>query len=226
MIDMHSTKSLVGKLILERLKENINLRKHVFVVWSKHISNLFEAFIACILSQNTSDKNAYKAFLNLKRKLGELTPRKILSTPLEEIQECIRCAGLHKRKSLVLRRLAEVFDERKIMEVFKMPLEEARRRLLMLPGVGNKTADVILLFYAKKLTFPIDTHIKRIALRLGIVHGRVRYDDIRRSLMESFPKESYLEAHLYLIALGREYCLARKPKCDVCPLNDICPKLI
>ncbi len=212
----------IGLEILKHLRSSINLKKHLFVAWGKHVKNLFEAFIAAILSQNTSDKNAFKAFMNLKKKLGEITPNKIQDITLEDLADCIRPAGLYQRRAQTIKKLAEVFDERKVRKIFEMPVEKARLELMKLPGVGEKTADVILMFYAKKPTIPVDTHISRVSKRIGIVSDRARYNEIREALMSIFPQKHYIEAHLYLIALGREYCKARNPKCDICPIKHIC----
>ena len=92
-----------------------------------------------------------------------------------------------------------------------------------LPHVGPKTADVLLLFLARRRTFPIDTHVNRVSRRLGIACERASYEYTRARLMELFPATKYLEAHLLLIGHGRRTCKARRPLCAICVLRDMCP---
>ena len=182
---------------------------------------LFELVVAVVLSQNTSDKNAFKAFENLKRRIGEVTPEALRNLSEEELAELIRPAGMHRQRSRHLKALAEAFIAHGITpeKLVNMGLQEARRLLLSLPGVGKKTADVVLVNLGLP-AFPVDTHITRIASRWGI--GR-NYDEISRWFMERLPPERYLEFHLKLIQFGREVCTARSPKCGRCPIGPRCP---
>lgn len=181
--------------------------------------------IGILLSQNTNDKNAIRAYDNLRRAVKDISIDNILKAPLNTIMEAIKIAGMYRRRAETIKEIAQYIKKNlngNLEQVLNLPLEEARRELLKIPGVGTKTADVILLMYANKPTFPIDTHIKRISKRLGLVRKKADYEEIRRKLMEIFNPEDYLEAHLRLIMLGRMYCKARKPECRSCPLGDIC----
>jgi len=91
-----------------------------------------------------------------------------------------------------------------------------------LPGVGRKTADVLLLFRAKKPAIPIDTHINRVSKRLGFVNQNADYEEIRSRLEELYNPKDYFSVHILLILLGRKYCKARNPKCTECPVNKFC----
>ena len=106
--------------------------------------------------------------------------------------------------------------------ILSKPTSEAREELLNLPAVGPKTADILLLFHAKRGVFPVDTHISRISKRLGLVGEGAGYEDIRRRLEEIFDPSDYSIAHKILIKFGRTYCRARNPLCGKCPLRDIC----
>ncbi|WP_440059276.1 endonuclease III domain-containing protein [Thermogladius sp. 4427co] len=212
--------------IIGELSKQYSIRENEFVGLMAR-SNLFELIIAVLLSQNTSDKNAIKAFTNLKNELGELTPEKILAANIEKLSELIKPAGLHLQRARnmveIARRVIEyggirVFEE-KIKNI--MNLEESRNFLKNLPGVGDKTADVILLMYFNRPTFPVDTHIRRITQRLGLV-GRGDYKSISRYWASCLPPELYLKAHLLLIIHGRRVCRARKPLCDSCPISKYC----
>jgi len=107
--------------------------------------------------------------------------------------------------------------------VLSLPFEEARESLMQLPGVGPKTADVVLLFCAEKPTIPVDTHVNRVSKKLGLAPANGDYETIRKSLQSLYNPEDYLAVHLLLISLGRKYCRARNPLCKQCPVNSLCP---
>lgn len=92
-----------------------------------------------------------------------------------------------------------------------------------MPGVGPKTADVVLLFSANKPTIPVDTHVNRVSKRLGLAPANGDYEEVRLSLQSFFNSKDYLSVHLLLISLGRKYCKARRPLCQKCPVNTYCP---
>jgi len=103
-------------------------------------------------------------------------------------------------------------------------LSEARKVLLSLPGIGPKTADILLLFCAGKPVLPVDTHVNRVSKRLGLVSLDDKdYDSIRMKLEGLYAPEDYFAVHMLFIALGRKYCKALKPLCNLCPLNGLCP---
>ncbi|MCK4475058.1 endonuclease III, partial [Candidatus Bathyarchaeota archaeon] len=95
--------------------------------------------------------------------------------------------------------------------------------LLQLPGVGPKTADVVLLFCADKPTIPVDTHVNRVSKRLGLAPNDREYETVRKSLQSLYNPKDYLTIHVVLILLGRKYCKAGKPLCRECPVNMLCP---
>ncbi|MCS7111814.1 MAG: endonuclease III [Ignisphaera sp.] len=189
-------------------------------------SNYFEFLTAVILSQNTSDRNAIKAFSNLKKVLGEITPESILRAGDDVVKSAIRISGLVNRKSRVLKQIALFLRDNPfyLKDLEKMDVEKARERLLELPGVGLKTADVFLLMVLKKPTFPIDTHINRIVRRLGIASASDRYEDVRMTITRYL--DSNINAltmlHLLLIVHGRRVCTARRPKCSQCTIFELC----
>ncbi len=213
-------KTKLGEFIFERLKESIKLENQVYVVERKK-GNKFEKLIAIILSQNTNDINAKRALENLKKEIG-IYPEKLAKENEERIAHIIKPAGLHKQKAKRIKELARlILDGLNLDEILSKGTEEARRELMKIPGIGSKTADVFLAIHNHK-TFGVDTHINRIVRRLGIVGERATYDDIRRKLMDLFKGLDYDLVHRYLIAHGRVYCTARKPKCSKCPLREIC----
>ena len=184
-------------------------------------ASVFEGLVAVMLTQNTTDRAAFRVYEALKGRLGEITPRKILSLNIGELEELLRPIGAQRQRALRIVELSRVVEERfggSLEFVRNMDVGEARKLLLSLPGVGPKTADVVLLNLGKP-TFPVDTHIFRISRRLGIVGG---YGEVSGFWMSILKPDEYLKMHLALIAFGRTICRARNPKCWLCPLRNSC----
>ncbi len=181
-----------------------------------------DLLIRTILSQNTSDRNRDLAYSSLRARFPSW--EEVLAAPEEEIAEAIKPAGLHlqraRRIKEVLSRIREERGDLSLAFLAELPTEEAETWLLSLPGVGKKTAYVVLLFAFKRPVFPVDTHIQRIATRLGLI---ARGDDPHKALAPLIPKGKKLELHLHLIRFGRETCRARNPSCPSCPLLHLCP---
>ena len=178
-----------------------------------------------MLSQNTSYKNEMRAFRALEERIG-VEPSRLASEDISTIEECIRPAGQQKQRAIRIKAVAKEILEKYNGDLWPIlrlePVEEARRKLMALPGVGRKTADIVLLFCAKRPVFPVDRHIIRIFGRLGFLGPRPGYEDIRAFVEKALEPEDYLFAHLALIKLGREICRARKPDCPSCPISDLC----
>lgn len=190
-------------------------------------SNLdpFQTLVVTIISQNTADKNTERAFENLSRKF-EITPKTLANSKVSQIEECIRVGGLYRNKAKTIQTTSKIILEKfggSLNPVLSLPIEEARKTLMELQGVGPKTADVVLLFSANKPTIPVDTHVNRVSKRLGLAPAKGDYEDIHLSLQSIFDPEDYLSVHLLLITLGRKYCKARRPLCQKCPVNIYCP---
>lgn len=185
----------------------------------------FQTLIRTVLSQNTADINTMRAFRNLSEKFP-VTPEGLARADLKEIEKAITVAGLYRNKSRVIKNLSRLILEQfdgSLNLIYSLPLEDSRKRLLRIPGVGPKTADVVLLFCAQKPTLPIDTHVDRVSKRLGLVPSNANYETTRRALQSLYQPEDYLPIHLLFISLGRKYCKARKPLCRPCPVNTLCP---
>ncbi|MGB9718703.1 MAG: endonuclease III domain-containing protein [Thermoproteota archaeon] len=215
-------RKIEGEAILRRLDEAVRLDEESFPLLTSR--SVFEMLVATVLSQNTSDKNTARTVRRLRETVG-ITPESISKAGLRELKTAIRSSGLYNVKARVLKRLAGIVVENyggDVEKVLEKPVEEARRELMSLPGVGPKTADVILLFAGGKHTFPIDTHVFRVSRRLGLIGLRDGYEEARVKLMEIFPPGSYLKAHLLLIEHGRRVCRARKPLCRGCVLLEYC----
>jgi len=202
-----------------------------FVAWKLVLdgANDFEILVATILSQNTSDRNALRAFENLRKVLGTITPETVVRSDRYVIEKAIAVAGLQRRKTEAIIKLAHtlmMYGDRFFEELRSMDVEEARRRLLSLPGVGMKTADVYLLMKLGKATYPIDTHNMRVLKRLGIASCSDGYEDIRRKVLRLVREPSILrEMHMLIIQHGRETCRARNPACSSCIVKDLCARV-
>ena len=183
----------------------------------------FKVLVSTILSQNTSDDNSIRAYNNLEKNVG-ISVDNILKTPQNNIAEAIKIGGLQNVKAKKIREAAEEIFKRydsDLKWIRKVDVNVAREKLISLPGVGKKTADIMLLHFNKPV-FPIDTHIRRITRRLGLVDRKASYEEISCIWKNALNSEDYKDAHLQLIAFGREICRARSPKCNICPLKDLC----
>jgi endonuclease-3 len=193
--------------------------------WTNSTADPFKTLIVTIISQNTNDKNTEKAFENLSNKF-RITPETLSKAETGQIEECLKSAGLYRNKAKAIRQVSKIVLERyhsDLTQVLSMPFEEAREELLQLPGVGPKTADVVLLFCAGKPTVPVDTHVNRVSKRLGLSSKEADYECVREPLQSLYNPKDYLAVHLLLILHGRRYCRARAPLCNECPLCNLCP---
>lgn len=213
-----------GDYILQKLNNDYIIDPKDYVaydVWLKY-KDCFKVLIATLLSQNSTDKGTYKAFYNLESKIG-VDPNKLSEAYIEDIGEAIKSIGIYKIKSKRIHEISLIIKEKykgNLDPILSLPPDEARKELITLPGIGEKTADVVLLTCKGYPFFPVDTHIKRIAKRLGI-EGNT-YDKISCALKHIFKKEDYLKAHHLLIAHGRNTCKAVKPLCSRCSISDCC----
>ena len=191
----------------------------------KSKSDPFETLIVTIISQNTADRNTQRAFENLSKHF-EITPEALAKAEGTAIEECLKVGGLYRSKTKTIQSVSRIILENfggSLKPVLSLPLEEARKVLIKMPGVGPKTADVVLLFSANQPTIPVDTHVNRVSKRLGLAPERGNYEVVRLSLQTLYSPKDYLAVHLLLIAHGRQYCKARHPLCQKCPVNTYCP---
>jgi endonuclease-3 len=192
--------------------------------WTTSDRDSFKTLIVTIISQNTADKNTAKAFENLSKQF-QITPEALANAKTCKIEECLKVAGLYRNKAKTIKQVSKSIIKNfqgDLTQVLSLPFEEARKALLQLPGVGPKTADVVLLFCAEKPTIPVDTHVNRVSKRLGLAPKNGDYEAIRKSLQKLYDPKDYLSLHILLILLGRTYCKARNPLCRQCPVNMLC----
>lgn len=191
--------------------------------WRNPLPPLDE-LISTVLSQNTNDTNRDRAFESLRKRFP--TWEEVRDAESTEVIESIRTAGLANQKGPRIQNiLKEITLQRGDLDLdflADLPIEEAREWLLQFKGVGPKTAAIVLQFSLGKPAFPVDTHIYRVTGRLGIRPAKMNADQAHDYLAGLFPEETYYDAHLNIIRLGREICHARGPECPDCPLQDIC----
>jgi len=193
--------------------------------WLTFTKNPFKTLIATIISQNTADRNTSKAFENLSKNF-EITPEALAEAKTDQIEKCIRVAGLQKNKAKTIKQVSTTILDTyhgDLGRVLSLPLKEARCTLMQMPGIGPKTADVVLLFSAAKSTIPVDTHVDRVAKRLHLAPSGGGYEAVRQSLQSVYDPKDFLAVHTTLISHGRAYCRARNPLCQQCPVSTLCP---
>ncbi|MFO8034827.1 MAG: endonuclease III [Candidatus Bipolaricaulota bacterium] len=180
-----------------------------------------DLLVRTILSQNTSDRNRDRAYASLRSRWASW--EEVLEAPVEELADAIKGAGLHhqraKRIQEVLGRIQARQGRLELGFLRRMPPAEAESWLLSLPGVGKKTAYIILLMGFGIPRFPVDTHVGRVTTRLGVVRRGV---EPHKALAPVIPAGRETALHLNMIRLGREVCVAGRPRCADCPLPELC----
>jgi endonuclease-3 len=208
------------KNILEVLLKTLRMPKR-----TASSEDPFKTLIVTIISQNTADRNTARAFENLSNKF-KITPEALAKAKEKEIEESLKVAGLYRNKAKTIKRISRTILEEYLGDlkpILSLPIEEAREMLMQFPGVGPKTADVVLLFCTKQNTIPVDTHVNRVSKRLGLAPQNGDYETVRKALQSIFESKDYLPVHVLLILHGRKYCKARAPLCKECPINKFCP---
>ncbi|MCY3506792.1 MAG: endonuclease III [Chloroflexi bacterium] len=184
--------------------------------------------VLTVLSQNTSDRNSGRAFVQLMRRYPDWDA--VAEAPIEELIATIQTGGLAQQKAPRIKRILEAVRERapdwNLAFLEEEPLEEARTWLRGLPGVGPKTAACVLLFALGRPALPVDTHVERVAKRLALVPPKTTPEQAHERLEALVPPEQYYRFHMLLIKHGRRTCGARAPTCEACPLEASCPSSV
>jgi endonuclease-3 len=182
------------------------------------------SLIQVILSQNTNDTNRDRAYSALMERYS--SPREVMDADSEKLAETISVAGLHNMKAdriqESLRKIDEEEGELSLDFLENLELEEAKDWLTSLPGVGPKSAAVVLNFTFDKPAFPVDTHVFRVSKRLGLIPEDATRESAHDILEGKTPDDKIYEFHINLIKHGREVCKAPVPHCSECSLNNIC----
>ena len=181
--------------------------------------------VVTILSQHTSDVNAERAFDRLLDTFGSLEA--VARAEVQAIAACIRSGGLAQIKAprikAVLNRVLEQQGTLSLDFLRGLPMAKAKAWLTALPGVGPKTTAVVLCFSLGMPAMPVDTHVHRVARRLGLIGDRVSANQAHDLLESMVAPEEVYRFHVYLITHGRQVCKAQRPLCEACALADVCP---
>lgn len=177
--------------------------------------NHFELLIAVVLSAQTTDISVNKVTPLLFEKYP--TPELMSKAQIEDIESLIKSIGLYRNKAKNIILLSKM-----IYEKYNNQIPNQRELLEALPGVGRKTANVVLSNAFGIPALAVDTHVARVSIRLGLAKEHDNVLEIERKLMDKIPKKKWQKTHHQLIFFGRYHCLAKNPKCNKCPLFDIC----
>ena len=175
----------------------------------------FQLLIAVILSAQATDVSVNKATPGLFAAFP--TPEALASAPLEEVIDKIRTIGLYRNKAKNIKACAE-----QLLERFGGIVPQTREELVSLPGVGRKTANVVMGVAFGIPAFAVDTHVERVSKRLRICKLDANVSEVETTLMRKVPEELWVKTHHTMIFFGRYHCTARGPKCETCPLLEMC----
>lgn len=177
-------------------------------------TNTYTLLVAVVLSAQSTDKGVNKATRPLFEKIS--TPQQMLELGEEKLRQAIKTIGFYNAKAKNIIRLSEI-----LIQEYDGEIPQTRDALEKLPGVGRKTANVILNTAFGEPVMAVDTHVFRVANRLGICAATTPLE-VEKALMEKIPSEYLQHAHHWLILHGRYTCQARKPKCYLCPVVNLC----
>jgi endonuclease III len=185
--------------------------------------------ILTVLSQSTNDRNRDVAYLRLRERLPSWEA--VMRAPVVEVEEAIRPGGISRVKSARIQAILEAIAEEprdtsrelSLDWLADAPLAEARDYLVVLPGVGRKTAACVLLFAYGRHDVPVDTHVSRVGMRLRLLEPGAPFERLHDQMLALTPAGQALELHVNLLRHGRRTCYARRPACEECALARMCP---
>ena len=177
--------------------------------------NAFELTIAVLLSAQCTDETVNKVTRDLFQKYK--TPQDYAAVPLEELEQDIRRIGLYRNKAKHIQNLCRI-----LIEQYGSEVPSSHDELVKLPGVGRKTANVVVSNAFGVPAIAVDTHVERVSKRLGLAGWDDSVLEVEKKLMKRVPRDEWTLTHHRLIFFGRYHCKAQNPKCQVCPLLDVC----
>jgi len=187
----------------------------------------FEVCVGAVLTQNTAWKGVEKAIAAL-HEAGALDPRRLSALPVSRLEELIRPAGYFRLKAARLKNLLDYLEKSCGFDfdaLAQRPMEELRRELLAVTGVGPETADCILCYALSKPSFVVDAYTRRILVRHALVPEDIAYGDLREFFMDVLPEDTalYNDFHAQLVRVGNRFCKTKQPACGECPLGAFLP---
>lgn len=178
-------------------------------------SNPFELTIAVLLSAQCTDEMVNKVTASLFQKYRQ--PEDYLAVPISELEQDIRRLGLFRNKAKNIQLLCEL-----LLEKYDGQVPETYEQLVELPGVGRKTANVVVSNAFGVPAIAVDTHVERVSKRLALANWKDSVLEVEKKLMKKVPQEEWTVTHHRLIFFGRYHCKAQSPQCDICPLLELC----
>ncbi|MCG7406681.1 endonuclease III [Paenibacillus sp. ACRRX] len=178
-------------------------------------SNPFELTIAVLLSAQCTDETVNKVTVNLFHKYK--TPEDYLAVPLEQLEQDIRRIGLFRNKAKNIQKLCQI-----LLDKYNGEVPQKHEQLTELPGVGRKTANVVMSTAFGVPAIAVDTHVERVSKRLGLADETDSVLEVEKKLMRKVPRVEWTLTHHRFIFFGRYHCKAQSPKCEVCLLLDMC----
>ncbi|NOZ82413.1 MAG: endonuclease III [Euryarchaeota archaeon] len=201
--------------LLELMETEARRRRAPVYEFRKHVSTPFRALVAVLLSSRTRDETTLRAVKRLFRRAE--TPEALLALSEQELEELIYPVGFYRSKAKKLRELARV-----LLEKHGGKVPESFEELVRLPGIGRKSANVVLSGTFGKSAIAVDTHVHRISNRLGIV-STSSPEETEAQLHRLVPEELKPRLNLAFVAFGQTVCRPVKPLCGACPLAGVCP---
>lgn len=178
-------------------------------------SNSFELVIAVALSAQCTDALVNRVTKTLFEKYK--TPEDYLSVPLRELENDIRSIGLFRNKAKNIQKLSQM-----LIDDYDRVVPSEREELIKLPGVGRKTANVVMSVAFGVPAIAVDTHVERVSKRLAFCRWKDSVLEVERTLMRKIPEEEWSVTHHRMIFFGRYHCKAQNPQCSICPLLEVC----
>ncbi len=203
------------KEILDEIEKQLDGEAHLEEL-AKKKQDPFKILISTILSARTKDANTRIATEKLFAKYN--TPKSIADANNDEIEQLIKSSGFYKVKTARIKEVSKL-----LVEEYNSIVPENYEELLNLPGVGSKTANCVLVYAFKVPAIPVDTHVHRISNRLGWVKTKNPLKT-EEALKDTIPKELWLKINRLFVRFGQQICIPLRPKCDICSINEICPK--
>ncbi len=197
--------------VIETLKSRYSISYPLHIRPSDPLATL----LGTILSHRTKDEMTDKAFAKLFNKYK--TAEEIAKAPVKEIERLIREVGFYRQKARRIKRVAAIIAER-----YGGQVPKDREELMKLPGVGPKTADIVLSLAFREPEVAVDTHVETVAKRLGVAPEKAGYEETKHAIEKLTDLEDRPLINTLLVKFGKEICRRPRPRCSLCPFTDIC----
>jgi len=176
----------------------------------------FKVLIGTILSQRTKDELTWPTNEKLFKVAD--SPEKFLRLPVKEIAKLIYPVGFYNQKAKRIKQIARI-----LIEEYDSKVPKSKEQLMMLPGVGPKTASIVLAYGFGIPAIAVDTHVNRVSKRLGVVQENTKPEKTQEVLEKLIPRENQIIVNHLLVSFGKDVCQPRRPRCYMCPIIKLCP---